>query len=212
MENIIEKEIINIINDNEELMDLNSKFKRILINFVNSELIDKKNNNEDNFEDVIIKFMDKDEEFKEKIIDQAKYLSNKEGDCKCLIYKMFESNYINRNSLDIIACLLDYITEVFNKHLNYIFKVLEDNKVFTKLLEINKDKNNRLNENIIEQLKQKSLELIKQMNKMDDHQYSRREEEKSSSGKEEKSSSEEEEMEYSEREEEPLGQRSRKKS
>ena len=54
--------------------------------------------------------MDKDEEFKEKIIEKAKYLiKEEEVDCKSIIYKIFEMNYITKKALDIISCLLNYI-------------------------------------------------------------------------------------------------------
>ena len=42
----------------------------------------------------------------------------------------------------------------------YIFKVLEHNNFFTTLLEINKDRNNKLDKNIIKELKPKFLKEI----------------------------------------------------
>ena len=42
--------------------------------------------------------------------------------------KMLKENYVNKDKIDIISCILDYIKEkVFVKYLNHIFAVLEDN-------------------------------------------------------------------------------------
>ena len=192
LNDLLEKKIKDIMEDNGQLMDLNREFKRTLTNFVYKELNEKRNTinisnslnnkdydkknsiiisnennkiNEDNYEYEIIRYMDKDEEFKDKIIDKAKKLidSDKEaeGDCKKLIDKILKMNYIGKNSLDIISCLLDYIKEeIFNKYLKYIFTVLEDNNFLTTLLEIKNNKSNSIEENIIEKLKEKSLEII----------------------------------------------------
>ena len=52
---------------------------------------------------------------------------------------MFKEYYVNKDKIDIISCILDYIKEnVFEKYLNFIFVVLEDNNFLTTLLEINK--------------------------------------------------------------------------
>ncbi len=62
---------------------------------------------------------------------------------------MFKEYYVNKDKIDIISCILDYIKEnVFAKYLNFIFVVLEDNNFLTTLLEINKinyklDKNDK---------------------------------------------------------------------
>ena len=86
---------------------------------------------------------------------------------------MLEYYYINKDSIDIISCTLDYIKEnIFKKSLLYIFKVLEDNNFLTTLIEIGKDRNTKLdktdksnknekNKNIIKELKTKFLKEIK---------------------------------------------------
>lgn len=61
---------------------------------------------------------------------------------------------------------MDYIKEtVFNAYLIYIFKVLEDSNFFTTLVEIKKDKDNKLDKNIIDKIKTKILDSIKIDNK-----------------------------------------------
>jgi len=175
LKHLLEKNIQSIMDDNDELMNLDREFKRSLTSFVYKELNEKnrnKNNfnhktsllNEDNYSEEILKYMDKDKDFKQKIIKKAKALiqndKEDEGNCRSLIDKVF--NNIGKNSLDIISCLLDYIKEqIFNKYLTHIFKVLESNNFLTTLVEIEKDSsNNNLDEKIISQLKEKFLDSI----------------------------------------------------
>ena len=112
--------------------------------------------------------MEDDEDFKRKIIDKAKELiqsdNEAEGDCRSLVEKILKT--MGKNSLDIINCLLDYIKEkIFSKNLKYIFQILEDSNLLTTLVEIKKEKNKDLDEDIIDKIKSKFLEVIKMDNK-----------------------------------------------
>ena len=172
LQDFLEKNIIDIMNDHE-LIDLDREFKRSLTSFVYRELIEKSTNtnnsyneigilNEDNYIDEIINYMDEKEDFKNKIINKAKELikNDKEaqGNCKSLLEKIFKS--INKNSVDIISCLLDYIKEkIFSEYLIYIFKALENNNFLTTLVE-NKKNNFDKKDNIISQLEDKFLNQI----------------------------------------------------
>jgi len=179
---LLEKTIKEILDDNDELMNLDKEFKRALTNFVYREFIEKnkkrnvgnlrnKNNllNEDNYNEEIIKYMEEDSDFKKKIIDKAKNMidinNEARGDCKSLVDKIMKN--MGKNSLDIISCLLDYIKEqIFNKYLLYIFKALEDSNFLTTLVEIKKDKDNNLDQSLIDLLKNKFLDAIKMDNKL----------------------------------------------
>ena len=180
LKDLLEKSIKEILDDNDELMNLDKEFKRALSSFVYRELIEKnkKKNlnvkikynllNEHNYNEEIIKYMDEDEDFKKKITNKAKDLINinneARGNCKSLVDKIMKN--MGKNNLDIISCLSDYIKEqIFNKYLLYIFKVLEDNNFLTTLVEIKKDKDNQLDDNLIDMLKNKFLESIKNDNK-----------------------------------------------
>ena len=117
--------------------------------------------NEEKYNDEIINYMMYiDPDFKNKIIEKAKELietdKDAEDDCPSLINKMFRENYVNKDKIDIISCILDYIKEnVFAKYLNIIFNDLEDNNFFSTLLEINNDRTCRLD------IKDKSSIIIK---------------------------------------------------
>ena len=59
--------------------------------------------------------MEEEVNFKEKIIDKVKELikndKDLEGNDKSLMDKILKTNYIGKNTVDIISCLLDYIKE-----------------------------------------------------------------------------------------------------
>ena len=72
-----------------------------------------------------------------------------------------ENNYISKYSVDIISCLFDYICEeILPKYLRYIFLALEDNNIFTTLIELQKNKNKELDNVIIMQLIIDSLDML----------------------------------------------------
>ena len=175
LKELYDKDIKNIFsdNDNAELMDLDREFEMSLRNFVyekrnnsNNYISENSSMTKDDYINEIQEYMNEDADFKRKIIEKAKELIDNdkeaEGKCKLLIDKIFKTKYIDRNSLDIISCLLDYIKEeIFGKYLKRILEALEDNNILTTLLEIKKkNKNSLLEERIIEQLKDNFLNKI----------------------------------------------------
>ena len=128
---LLKKKIKDIFDENDKLMDLNNEFKKVLSKFVYRELFEKgKGNNlnnknysitRDNYENKILNLMDEEDKedennnFKMKIIKKTKDLIDKdkqdEGDCKNIIDKIFKENYVGKNTLDIIFCILEYIKE-----------------------------------------------------------------------------------------------------
>ena len=169
----LEKNIIDIMND-EELIDLNREFNRALTSFVYRELIEKRkytNNtekeigllNEENYINEINKYMDEEEDFKNKIINKAiEFIKNDkeaQGNCNSLLEKIFKN--IGKYSVDIISCLLDYIKEkIFSEYLLRIFEILENNNFLTTLVEFKKDNNDEIKDDIIIQLEDKFLNEI----------------------------------------------------
>ena len=176
------------------LMDLETEFKKSLIYFVYEKINEKINGknitlysfndyhysdknkvnslNEEDYCNEIQKYMESDTEFKNDLIKKAKELieidKDAQVDSKSLIDKMFRENRIDKNSIDIVSCLLNYIKEkIFNHYLQYIFGVLEHNNFLTTLMEINKDKSINLDKNIIKILKSEFLKAIK----VDDEKY-----------------------------------------
>ena len=193
----LKKDIKDIMTDNSKYMSLDNEFNRLLANFVYKCLIEKRNqinassfNNRDNnrifindyplkqkdisYLTEIQRFIENNNSFKTKIINKAKTFidENKsiEGNSQKLIDKIMRNYYIGKNSLDIISCLLNYIKEeIFGKYLMYIFNALEDNNIFTTLIEFQNNKNKEIEDSIINQLIEGSLDLLTYDDKKDFH-------------------------------------------
>ena len=173
LQDFLEKNITDIIND-PELIDMNREFKRSLTSFVYKELFEKNtiiynqyneinSLNEENYIDEIIKYMDDDLYLKNKIIAKSLDLIYKaniaQGDCKRLLEIIWKN--INKNSIDIISCILDYIKEqIFSEYLMYVLKVLEDNNFLTTLVENKKNNFEKIDSEIIIKLIDKFLNEI----------------------------------------------------
>jgi len=108
---------------------------------------------EQKYSDEITKYMLYiDPDFKNKIIKKAKELietdKNTPDECFSLVNKMFKENYMNKDKIDVISCILDYIKEnIFSKYLKLIFDILENNNFLTTLLKINNNKTCKLDKN-----------------------------------------------------------------
>ena len=190
LKDILEKNIKEVMFNMEIFKNLDIEFIDSLINFVYDSIDEKSKNetnllfgkfydekveknrlNEEKYKEDILIYMSNDLEFKNGLIKKAKELieidDDVQGSCLNIINKMFKLKLINKNSIDLITCLFDYIKEnLFKKNLLFIFNVLEDNNFLTTLIEINKDRNIKLDKNdkngiIINELKSKFLNEIK---------------------------------------------------
>ena len=202
LKEILKQNIKDVMFNADAFKNLDYEFRETLINFVYDQIAEKNKNenndttnfstffnenygensgqdnlNEEKYIEEILKYMTKNSDFKKDLIKKAKELieidPDAQGHCQSLVDKMLEKNYINKDSIDIISCTLDYIKEkIFKKSLLYIFKVLEDNNFLTTLIEIGKDRNIKLDKNdksarndknkyIIKDLKNKFLKEIK---------------------------------------------------
>ena len=126
------------------------------------------NLNEEKYIEEIMKYMSKNSDFKRDLIKKAKELIEIDpeapGLCQSLVDKIFDKNYINKNSIDIISCTLDYIKEnKFKKSLLYIFNVLEENNFLTTLIEISKDRNTKLDKDDKSARNDKNKLIIKEL-------------------------------------------------
>lgn len=95
----------------------------------------------------------------ENIIEKAKDLIEEKGNE--LMEQIYKNKYINKNSIDIISILLDYIrNKIFDEFLLKIFNIIEDNNFLNTLLSLNKH-TNFLNDTLIIEIKEKYIEIIK---------------------------------------------------
>ena len=75
--------------------------------------------------------------------------------------QIYRSKYINKNSIDIISILLEYIRDkIFDEYLLKIFNIIEDNNFLSTLLALNKQ-NNLINNTLIKEIKEKYIKIIK---------------------------------------------------
>ena len=181
MEFLLTKSIREIL-QNDSLIVENVEFDNSLIKFLYEEINKKNltnslysiNINEEKYIKDLQKYINNNKnDFKNDLIRKAKEIINEDkdinGDCGSLINKIFQKNYINPNSIDLISCIIEYIKEkIFNENLQKIFKILEHNNFLTTLIELGKDKEirDRLSKDLIRELKNKTFEI-----KVDDQKY-----------------------------------------
>ena len=194
LKSILRQNIKDVMFNADTFKNLDNEFKETLINFVYDQMAEKNKNenmiesmnfsfifnekyderseednlNEEKYIEEIIKYMTKNPDFKKDLIKKAKELieidPDAQGLCQSLIDKILENNYINKNSIDIISCTLDYIKEkIFKKSLFYIFRVLEDNNFLTTLIEISNDRNTKLDKNDKSARNDKNKMVIKEL-------------------------------------------------
>ena len=151
-------------------LNMDNIFKDVLVKFIGKDINENKddeindikissNSKENKSIDEILNYFRNDNEFKCDLIKKVKELIDLDKDANNdfgnLVDKMFKSNYIDKNSIDIISSILDFIKEtIIEKYFWKIFKVLKDNNILTELIDNQSDKNK------INELKSKALKLI----------------------------------------------------
>ena len=204
LKQILKQNIKDALFNIDIFQNLDNEFRETLINFVYENMPEKNNYensdtlnfstfldekygvsrelnyfNAERYTEDILNYMNKYSYFKKDLINKAKelleYVPEAQELFENLVNKIIKKNYINKKSIDIISCTLDYIKDnIFKRYLLYILKVLEDNNFLTTVIEIEKDKNIILdkgdkskkdeennNKNIIKELFAKVLKEIK---------------------------------------------------
>ena len=109
--------------------------------------------------------MNEEDEIKNKIIEIAYILieNNKDEDTNCnvLIEKIIGEGYVNKYTVDIASCLIEYIIEnIFNTYIKKVLLKLEDNNILTTLIELKRNNFKEINKSIIRDITIKYLEEI----------------------------------------------------
>ena len=166
LNDILEKSIKEILEENNK--DITNSFNKVLKKFVN------KNINKDNFkgnnkydididnygEKLELLFNNKEKSFMKDILEKAKSFTKGTG--KDIIEKIYKDKYINKNSVDIISIIKEYISEIiFENILMNILNVLEDNNFLTTLLISNTKNDKMLSEKVIKEIKANQLKYLK---------------------------------------------------
>ena len=158
------KNITEILNSKKEDMKLNEEFYRTLINTLTKEL-NYKHINVDDYIDELQNFMIVEETIKEKIIEVAYKLidknKNNEVNYKDIIEKIYKNNYINQHTIDITSCLIEYIKEnIFNDYIKKVLLILEDNNILTTLIELKKNDFKEIDKSLAIEITKKYLDEI----------------------------------------------------
>ena len=164
---LLKKDIIKILEENKDELKLKEEFNKILINTLTKELNEKgfENNIIDTYISEIENYMKEEDIIKDKIIEITyKFIDNnndEEKKCKDIINKIYKENYINQYDIDITSCIIKYIKEnIFNTYLKKIFLILEDNNIFTTILDLKKNGYKVLTQNLVEEIVTKYLDEI----------------------------------------------------
>ena len=133
-------------------LELDNEFKKTLNNFIYNELNENKAfvDNYEKYINEIMSYIEKENSIKEKIFESVYKLIEGENyiNYKDIIEKIYTSNMINKYTIDIASCIIEFIKEeLFNKNLTKVFHYLEDNNILTTLLGIDKEHNRFLTKN-----------------------------------------------------------------
>ena len=174
LKDLLTKKMKDLMTSNNKIIDEEVEFNNSLSDFVHKQINEK--NKIDIFknpikEDYLLKlktFMEKNEYIKKELINKAKELidENKisKGGISGSIDTILKTKPINKNTIDLVSHLLDYIREkIFNENLIKVLEYLEHENLLTTLIELDNDKDayNKLGEDLIKDIINKFLSELK---------------------------------------------------
>ena len=154
------------------MKDFEKEFSKTIRTFINKYLSNntKKlkgiddNIKQENYLTKLEEYFKNDTILMDNIIEKAKQFIDYKGNK--LIEEIYKKSYVNKNSIDLISILIDYIREkLVSQNIMDIFENLEDNNFITSLLVLNnkneKNELSELNEDIIDQIKENFMKQLK---------------------------------------------------
>ena len=167
IKDFLNENIKDVLQGKENELNLNEEFNKTLINTFTNELNDKvSNDNEINkYIDELKEFMNEEDEIKNKIIEIAYKLieNNKDEDknCNVLIDTIIGEGYVNKYTIDIVSCLIEYIKEnIFNSYIKKVLLKLEDNNMITTVIELKRNNFKEIDKSIMREIIIKYLDEI----------------------------------------------------
>ena len=167
LKDFLNESIRNVLQGKEDDLNLIEEFNKTLINVLTNELNSK--GLDDNEIEEYIKdlkdFMNEEDEIKKTIIETAYALmeNNEDEDTNCsvIIEKIIGEGYVNKFTVDISSCVIEYIKEnIFNNYIKKVLLKLEDNNIITTLIELKRNNFKEIDRSIIGDITIKYLEEI----------------------------------------------------
>jgi MoxR-like ATPase len=167
LKDFLNESIRDVLQGKEEELNLIEEFNKTLVNVLTNELNSK--GLDDNEIEEYIKdlkgFLNEEDEVKKAIIETAYALmeNNEDEDTKCsvIIEKIIGEGYVNKFTVDISSCVIEYIKEnIFNNYIKKVLLKLEDNNIITTLIELKRNDFKEIDKSIIRDITIKYLEEI----------------------------------------------------
>ena len=159
---ILKKPQKTILEQNNDLEEIFFKVLKKFISCLKFENLDE-NFIEDKYDKYAMEleetFRNQEYSFMNDILEKAK--SFIKGNGIDIIPKIYKEKYINKNSIDIVSIIKDYISdEIFENILLNILLILEDNNFITTIMVLNTKKPKLLSKEIIKELKERQLQSL----------------------------------------------------
>ena len=86
---------------------------------------------------------------------------DEDTNCSVIIEKIIGEGYVNKFTVDISSCVIEYIKEnIFNNYIKKVLLKLEDNNIITTLIELKRNDFKEIDKSIIRDITNKYLEEI----------------------------------------------------
>ena len=143
IKDFLNENIKDVLEEKADDLKLIDEFNKTITNTFINEL-NGKSLNDDEIEDYIEElkeFMNEEDDIIDKIKKTAYKLieknKNEDTSCNVLIDKIIGDGYVNKYTVDITSCLIEYIKgNIFNTYIKKVLLKLEDNNILTTLIEL----------------------------------------------------------------------------
>ena len=167
IKDFLNENIQNVLEDKADDLKLYDEFNKTIMNTLTNELNDK-GLDDDEIEEYIKElkeFMNEDDDIRDEIIKISYKLiennKNEDTNCNVLIDKIIGEGVVNKYTVDIASCLIEYIrANIFNTYVKKVLLKLEDNNILTTLLELKRNQFKEIEKNKVKDIIKKYLEEI----------------------------------------------------
>ena len=167
LKDFLSEDIKKLLDEKKVELKLGEEFNKILVNTLTKELNNKGMEEEiiNEYISELQQYLEEEVDIRDKIIQIAYNLiennKNKETNCKDIIDKLYKSSFINKYTVDIASCLIEYIKDnIFSAYVKKVLQKLEDNNVLTTLYWLHKTKFQKIDKSSVNHITLKYLDEI----------------------------------------------------